>query len=134
MKLTKRSIVFIALLIICALVMTLEFGGNYDTFYQWLSGEGGYENTLMPEKSLFTVLSWVYLLTLIATVIFEVFRKYDFMKLCSYISFGSMLVILIFGLYGTRVASHGPLCIGMPLQFLISAIYLILGKKWQQDE
>lgn len=131
MKLTKRSVVFIALLIVCAFVMTLEFGGNYDTFYEWLSGEGGFGHSRMPDDSLFVVLAWIYLLTLIATVIFEVTRNYDFMQLCSYISFGSIFVIFAFGLYGTSVTDHGPLCIGMPLLFGISAAFLIIGKKWE---
>ena len=133
MKLTKRCIVFIALMLVSALVMTLEFGGNYDTFYDWLSGEGGFGHSRMPDDSLFVVLAWIYLLALIATVIFEIIRKYDFMQLCSYISFGTMLVIFAFGLYGTSVTNHGPLCIGMPLLFLISTTILILGKKWKQQ-
>jgi len=131
MTLTKRSIVFIVLLIVCALIMTLEFGGNYDTFYEWLSGEGGFGHSRMPDDSLFTVLAWIYLVTLIATVFFEVICQYDFMQLCAYISFGSIAVIFAFGLYGTAVTSFGPLCIGMPLLFSISTAILILAKKWK---
>ncbi len=30
------------------------------------------------------------------------------------------------------VTNNGPLCIGMPLLFLVSTTFLILGKKWKQ--
>ena len=90
---------------------------NYSTLYEWLSGEVGFGSS----DSLFAVLSWIYLLTLVAAVIFEVLQKYDFMQLCIYIGFGAMVVIFAVGLVSECASGGGALCIGM---LLVSASFL----------
>lgn len=125
MQLTKRGIVFIVLFMACTLLMTLEFGGNYDTFYEWLSGEAHY-------GGLCTVLAWIYVVTLVGTVGFELFGRTDLMTFCSYISGGAMLVMFLLGLFWFN--SMGALCIGMPLLLAVSIAYVILGKKWVPEE
>ena len=132
MQLTKRGIVFIVLLVACALLMTLEFGGNYDTFYAWLSGEAHFTRYGSPQETLCTALAWIYLVTLVGTVAFELFAKSELMMLCSYVSGGAMLVMFLFGLFWSN--SWGALCIGMPLLLAVSIAYIILGKKWVPEE
>lgn len=128
MKLEKKDIVCIVLLLLCALLMTLKFGGNYDTFYEWLAGEAnGFNHTKMPDDSLFMVLAWVYVVTLVATVLFGLLHKTDYAKIFAYISSGSMGVFVLFGLYGTRVKVHGPFCIGMPLMLAVTLVIAYLN-------
>ena len=128
MKLTNEDRIAIILIIICAFLMTLEFGGNYDTFYEWLSGEAnGFGRIDMPDDSLFFVLAWVYLFSLLGTLIFKLTRKRDIAKLCAYISSGSMGVFVIFGLYGVITVNSGELCIGMPLMLAATLALLYLS-------
>lgn len=133
MQLTKKGIVFIALLVVCALLMTLEFGGNYDTFYEWLSGEAHYFTRYgSPLGEMCMVLAWIYLVALVGTVGFVLFGKSELMTLCSYISGGAMLVMFLLGLL--NLDDWGGLCIGMPLLLAVSVAYIILGKKWMPEE
>ena len=139
MKLGKKDIACIVLLIVCAFLMTLEFGGNYDTFYEWLSGEGhGFSNGSMPDDTMFVVLAWVYLVSLLGTVLLRLLRKSDYAKFCAYVSGGAMGIFVLFGLYGTTVDAHGPFCIGMPLLLVVTLAISYLNiphkKKGEKEE
>lgn len=133
MKLTKRSYLYIILLIIDAFCMALDFVGNFDTFYDWIFGEaGGFTRYGSPDDSLCLILVWIVLITLLGTVIFQLISKKDFMKLCSCINFIALTVLFIFGFM--EKGSNGAMGGGMPLMWIISITYLIFSLTAKKEQ
>ena len=124
MKLASKNKVCIIIVLVCAFLMVLEFGGNYDSFYDFLAGTDGFNRIDMPDDSLFVVLSWVYLVSLVGVVIFGLTESVDLSRVCAYISSGAMGIFNVFGIYGLITVNSGELCIGMPL-LLVATIALM---------
>lgn len=125
MKLNQRNIINITILLISAILMAFEFGGNYDTFYNWLMGSAnGFNSFMMPDDSIFMVIAWIYTITLLGAVFCSLIENMDMARLCTYVSTGSMSIFVLFGLYGTTLSQSGSFCIGMPL-LLIATLALL---------
>lgn len=124
MKLSKTDLIFILLLPIAAVLMALEFGGNWRTFYEWLGGSVGFSLRVPIGSEFFMILAWVYLISFICTVVFEVLHRFDYMKLFSFINVGSIGLCFLRGIIE---GEPDAICIGMILLLAVSVGMLLMA-------
>ena len=123
MKITKRELLCIVVLPVCAGIMSLRFGGNGNTFYAWLLGIAELAPPFQNISLWFSFLTWMYLVSLVTVVILEILHQYEKGKLFAWINAVSITMCIIIGfLEGYR----NSICAGMVLLFLLSLSYWLL--------
>ena len=128
MNSNRRDLLAILVLPVCAVIMSLKFGGNGNTFYAWLLGNAALTGSMQICREWFMFLVWVYMVSLVAEAILEILHKYELGRQFAVVNTTSILLCMIVGFLE---GCQNSICVGMILLLLVSLCYWLLpsGRK-----